>query len=114
MGAESLRLEEPTAQEFRAVDGVRGRSSTRMTLPSSIFSFPSAGRPGIYPTAEFRGCRKCLLLRDYFSLDAQGVSQDTAQSGTWVLCTAEICQGVLKYFNTCTPGLATLGCAGSA
>lgn len=28
-------------------------------------------------------------------------------------CAAAICQGVLKYFNTCTPGLATPGCAGS-
>lgn len=27
-------------------------------------------------------------------------------------CAAAICQGVLKCFNTCTPGLATPGCAG--
>lgn len=34
------------------------------------------------------------------------------RGGVRAPCAAAICQGVLKCFNTCTPGLATPGCAG--
>lgn len=73
-----------------------------------------ANGPGIHPakSSKATGSVCCPENISPGVLGARGASQERARGGVRAPCAAAICQGVLKCFNTCTPGLATPGCAG--